>query len=153
MMRAMHAQGVVVARARRNYTDEEKAAGLAVLALHGGDASKAARAAGVPRRTLQRWRDESPEVVAQIAQEKKDDLAGHLEEIARTAAGIIAVALPLLRQEPALALKFLADLNRIMGTAIDKRQLLLDLPTENMKQAAKVEVVVRREDRPIRASD
>lgn len=128
---------------RRVYSDEEKASGLALLASHGGDVSKAARAAGVPRRTLQRWRDETPEVVAQIAQDKKAALAALFEAEVEAALGAAGAK----RGEASYR-----DLITGAAIAADKRQLLLDEPTENVKQAGRVEVVVRREDRPIRAS-
>src|SRR5215831_21263449 len=41
------------------YSDEQRAQALAVLAACGGNVSEAARRVGVPRRTLQRWKDEA----------------------------------------------------------------------------------------------
>lgn len=119
--------------ARRVYTDDEKALALAALQMYGGDVSKAARAAGVPRNTLLRWRDSAPEVVRQIVQQKTLDLAAAVGQIANRAAGFIGQAFDYLEtvkdddgqsSTGAVALKMLPDLNRVLGTMVDKSQLL-----------------------------
>lgn len=118
--------------ARRTYTDDEKALGLAALTMHGGDVSKAARAAGVPRGTLQGWMRESSETVQQIQQEKKAELADLMERIATRASGLVGDALGAIeaaRDDGKTALAHIADLNRVMGTAVDKRALLRGEPT------------------------
>jgi len=125
---------------RRTYTDEEKAAGLAALALHGGDVSKAARAMGVPRGTLIRWRDTAPELVRQIGQHKTDDLAALMERIALRSAGILEMALEALGEDVALALDHISDLNRIMGTATDKHQLLTGGATSRIEQIIELDL-------------
>lgn len=118
--------------ARRNYTDEERAAGLAALALYGGDASKAAREVGVPRNTLLRWRDNAPEVVRQIGQDKAEELTARLDRIADRAAQLQTRALEVLESgADDLLLDNWAHVNRAMGTAIDKARLLRGEPTEN----------------------
>lgn len=118
--------------ARRTYTDDEKAAGLAALTAHGGDLRKAARAAGVSARTLGRWRDTAPAAVAAIATQKTADLADMMRGIAERAAGLTGLALGSIEgaDDPGgLALEHLSDLNRITGTAIDKVRLLSGEPT------------------------
>lgn len=117
---------------RRTYTDEEKAVGLAALTAHGGDVSKAARACGVPRGTLQGWMRESSETVQRIQQDKKAELADLIGHIAERASGLVGVALGAIEaaeDEGKTALAHIADLNRVMGTSIDKRALLRGEPT------------------------
>lgn len=121
-------------RERRHYNDQDRAAGLAALALHGGMVRPAARAAGVPERTMRRWRDEAPPEVAAIAAQKTSDLAALMERIATKAAGILDGALDSLAADPALALDHVADLNRVMGTATDKHQLLTGGATSRVEQ-------------------
>ena len=47
--------------------------------------------------------------------------------------------------------RLLVAVNTVTATATDKGRLLSDESTENVKQ--KIEVTVKREDRPIRAGD
>lgn len=123
--------------ARRHYTDDERAAGLAVLALHGGNLKRAAREAGVPERTLRRWTQEAPEEVGAIAAQKKADLADLMEDIARRAAGCITMAIEAIEADPALAIDKFSDLNRVAGTALDKMRVLRGETSE------RTEVVIR----------
>ena len=119
--------------ARRTYTDDEMGAALAALVMCGGDVSKAARAAGVPRGTLMGWARKSSETVRQIQQVKELDLAAMMRNIAERGAGLTGLALDWIEaaDEPgAVALANLAVLNRITGTAIDKMQLLTGEATE-----------------------
>lgn len=133
-------------KARREYTDEEKAAALAALRLHGGDASKAAREMGIPRQTLLRWRDSAPDVVRQIGQDKTDGIAVMMDRIARRAAGLVEKGMDYIDSATladedgnvtdisgAVAAKALPELNRVMGTAVDKGQLLRGDPTSNTR--------------------
>lgn len=116
----------MLAMGRRTYTDEEKAVGLAALKLHGGDLSKAARAAGVPRKTLDRWRHSAPETVRQIGQQKTADLAAMELGIVERSTGISIKALDAIDAEPmtvALALAVLPIVTRSGGVAFDKYQL------------------------------
>lgn len=115
--------------ARRTYTDDEKAAGLAALVLHGGDVSKAARAAGVPPSTIRAWRDNSPATVRDIGDQKAADAAVMLERIVGRCAGLLMLALDEIENavdaegKPAAgaaALAHIAEINRVFGTAHDK---------------------------------
>lgn len=118
-------------RDRKVYTPEEKAAGLAALAANGDDVSKAARDLGVSRSTLRRWRDNAPEAVRQIGQQKKADLAELLEGLARKAAGVQDTLLDHVAQGDHLedALAHWSDVNRVMGTALDKAANLRGEPS------------------------
>jgi transposase-like protein len=74
----------------RHYSPEEKSEGLAHLAAEGGNVNRAARAYGVPRKTLQGWRDGrgiTSEVKGMIEESKlrlrdmfRDEAAAALEE-------------------------------------------------------------------------
>lgn len=112
--------------ARRTYTDDEKAAGLAALALNGGDVSKAARAARVPPSTIRAWRDSAPAVVREIGEQKTRDLGSMMLGIVEQSAGISAKALQTIDDEPMtveLALAVLPIVTRSGGVAFDKYQL------------------------------
>lgn len=69
--------------ARRDWTDEERGAALAVLAANGGNALRTAQQTGVPRQTLQRWASGeavTPETEA-ACERAKCDLAEGVEEV------------------------------------------------------------------------
>jgi transposase-like protein len=69
--------------ARREYSDEERAACLAALDANGGDLSRTARDCGVPRKTLEAWaRKRLHPDVAKLRQRKKKGLAEKLDELA-----------------------------------------------------------------------
>lgn len=139
--------------ARRHYSDEARAAALAVLDANAGNVSRAAREAGVPRATLQLWAA-GPDRAAppEVRQEKRDEVAEVYASIAGKGTALLDEALDLISPADVAANpKLLTAVSAVTGTAVDKRQLLTDKPTENVKQ--RVEVTVRREDRPIRASD
>lgn len=126
--------------ARRTYTDDERAAGLAALALHGGNIKRAAREFGVPERTMRRWSEETPAAVGAIADQKKLDIADRLQRISERAAGCIGLALDAIEADRALAVDKLSDLNRIMGTAIDKHQLLTGGATSRVEQVIELDL-------------
>lgn len=105
--------------ARRS--DQQKAEALAVLDANAGNVSKTARDTGIPRKTLEEWRDgRVAEGVAELRQEKKEGLADRLE----------AIALQMLDAMPSKILDAsLKDTATAVGIAIDKRQLLTGQPT------------------------
>jgi hypothetical protein len=70
-------------RARRSYSTEDKAAALTLLDFHRGNVKRAARAACVPRKTLEQWRDGkgvSAEVVS-LHYLKGSQIADRLENL------------------------------------------------------------------------
>lgn len=139
--------------ARRHYSDEARAAALAALEANAGNVTRTARETGVPRATLQLWAA-APDRAAppELRQEKRVEAADVYASIRDKASALLDKALDLISPEALAAdTKLLVAVSTVGGTATDKGQLLAGKPTENVKQ--KVEVTVRREDRPIRASD
>jgi transposase-like protein len=99
-----------------NYSDQRRAEALAALDANGGNLSKTSRDTGIPRQTLQEWRDgRVPEGVPELRQEKKAALADRLEELAHT----IVDALP-----GKVADAGLQQAATSLAIAIDKMQLL-----------------------------
>lgn len=139
--------------ARRHYSDEARAAALAVLDANGGNLKRSAREAGVPASTLALWRD-APERAAspEVRTQTRETMADVYGRIAKRGTELLGGALDLLSpNEVAGDPKLLTAINTVTGTAADKERVLRDQPTENVKH--RVEVVVRREDRPIREDD
>lgn len=127
---------------RRHYSDEARAAALAVLDANGGNLTRAAREAGVPLSTLKHWRDDRDRAApAELRKGKADDLATVYERIAYQATALIAGGLEAIADakdedgNPAAgvtALRHLSALNTVAGTATDKHQLLKGEPTERI---------------------
>lgn len=107
---------------KRRYSDEEKAQALAILDACGGDVSKAARQAGVPRKTLGEWANGRAvvSVVAEIRQEKKAELSERLAEVAHK----LVDAIPGKVSDATLQ-----QVATSLGITIDKMQLLKGEPT------------------------
>lgn len=101
---------------KRRYSDQDKAVALAALDTFGGNVSKAAEFAGVPRTSLNDWRDgKLPDDVTEIRHEKTRSLADLMEEVIREALGILPDKLAACRG---------AELATVVGILTDKRQLL-----------------------------
>lgn len=72
--------------ARRHYSDEERAAALAILDARGGRLAEAAKAARVPRQTLQRWIESIDRAAPpQLRLDKRAELAALFEAEAKAA--------------------------------------------------------------------
>lgn len=135
--------------AQRHYSDEDRAAALAVLASNGGNMTRSAREAGVPEATLRRWAA-APERAAPAALQgqKRADLADVFGDIVHRSLGLAGDALAYLEAMPdaergKAALERLADLNRLAGTGVDKRQLLRGEPTSRVETRDAPEVEQR----------
>lgn len=106
---------------KRRYSDDDRAAALCALDLHAGNASRAAKALGIPRVTLLQWRDgRVPATVADLRNGKKADLSAKLEAIAHRCADLIPEKL-----EGAS----LRDLVGALHIAVDKMRILRGDPT------------------------
>src|SRR5262245_15155376 len=102
----------------RRYTDEERAAALAVLDMEGGNQVAAARRAGVSRSTLQTWIDgRVSSAVPELRQAKREDLTARLESI-------LHHLLDGLSDPAALAAASLRDRAVAVGIVVDKLAIL-----------------------------
>jgi len=71
-------------KARRSYSDEQKAVALAGLDADGGNVARTARQLGLPPKTLDQWaKGGVGPGVAKLRHQKKEELADRLEAIAR----------------------------------------------------------------------
>ncbi len=107
---------------KRQYSDSEKAEYLAALDANGGNVAHTARQTGVPRVTLQQWRNGTVSAdVPKLRQEKKEALSDRLEVIAHS----LVDAIP-----SAIAGANLQQITTSLAIAIDKMLLLKGQPTE-----------------------
>ena len=103
--------------ARRKYSDQDKAAALAVLDANGGNVLLTATQLRIPRKTLEAWskqRGVHPDV-AELRHEKRGDLAEKIEQ----ELAAIFTALPQRRQDATYA-----QLVTAAGILIDKKRAL-----------------------------
>lgn len=117
---ALPGGGALEPMTQRRYTEAEKAEALAVLEANAGNITGTARVVGIPAATLRLWRGHSAPAPAETCEEKKQDLATALEEIARKLIG----AIPEKIGEASLQ-----QVSTSLGIAIDKMQLLRGQPT------------------------
>lgn len=104
---------------RRNYTDEEKANAMALVAYHRGNVAAAAMAAGIPYRTIKHWADGEgikPEV-AEEGNAKKLALADRLDQI-------VSVLAEGLDDPVKIAAAPLNTIALTLGILIDKTRIL-----------------------------
>lgn len=110
---------------KRQYTDEEKATALAHLQANGGDVSRTSRELGIPRTTLQQWRDGIGvnKAVPLIRQEKTEALDVLFERVAYLYIG---------RAQETSAVEKTSGKDAIItaATAVDKLRLLRGQSTE-----------------------
>lgn len=107
---------------RRQYSDNDKAAALAVLAANGGDLRKTARDLSIPYSTIRKWANDkgiNSDVVNEVTSKKKN-LADSLEEIAQN----LVDAMP-----GKITAANLQQVATSLGITIDKMQLLRGKPT------------------------
>ena len=117
---------------RRQYSDEEKANALAVLAANGGDLRGTARSLGIPKSTLENWAAQRVSAaVSELADTKKKDLADELENIALK----LVEAMPDKMQDATLQ-----QIATSLGIAIDKMQLLRGKATERTEATSTIEI-------------
>lgn len=108
---------------RRRYSDTDKATALALLAAHGGNILRCARELRIPRSTLRKWRDGEAlsADVAQLCHQKKGELAGAFDALARQCVEGVTQA--------KLDRAGLVDLVKAAAIAVDKALLLRGRPT------------------------
>lgn len=120
---------------RQHYSDDARAAALAVLDANGGNLSRSAREAGVPPSTLDRWRSDRSKVGSpELRDQKRMEAADVYRSIESKAGGLLDRALDLIAPATvATDPRYLTALNTVAGTATDKRQVLTGLPTERVE--------------------
>ncbi len=122
-------------RFQRDYSAEDKANALAVLASNGGNVKRTSTQLGIPYMTLKGWilpeRGVNDEVTACVI-EKKADLADLWEAHARQALGLSGKRIT----EDAVPY---SDTVRGAAIAIDKMRLLREESTENVKEVTSIE--------------
>lgn len=69
-------------RAKQTYSPDKRAEVMAHLEANGGNVSSTSRDTGVPRKTIERWRDGKDELDEDLVEQKKEDLAETLEKLA-----------------------------------------------------------------------
>jgi transposase-like protein len=107
-----------VARGQRSYTDADKASALALLDSNGGSVFRTAQQLGMPRKTLQEWRDGRVSGdVATFRQIKKGELSARYESLLHELLDALTPA--------KLKAASLRDLAWSMGVLTDK-MLVLD---------------------------
>lgn len=127
--------------ANRTYTDIEKAQALAAFAACGNNASKAAKATGIPRKTISQWAAGTVGVksianLPSLTADAKIELADKLDGIAHA----LADAMPSKIEKASLQQVAIS-----MAVAIDKRALLRGQPTsitENRTERARFETAI-----------
>lgn len=118
---------------QRTYSDEFKAAALALVDVEGGSGhvKPVAVRLGIPHTTLNEWwRGRVTESVTRIRDIKKGEIAKMLEALARTAIGTLDDA-DRLKNAP------VRDVSVTMGIAIDKLQLLTGEATERTERLSR----------------
>lgn len=121
--------------ARRHYSDEARAAALAVLDANGGNLTRAAREAGVPLSTLKHWQsDRDRAAPAELRSQKKVEAAEVYESIRDKASSLIDRALDLIPPETLAGdARMLTAVSTVGGTADDKATRTRGEPTEHLK--------------------
>jgi len=111
---------------KRRYTEADKATALAVLKSCGGDYSKGARTAGIPRNTLKSWALEPRYAApASVRQQKERDAAVAWSELRDLALDRARATV----MDDSQKIQF-RDLSWTAAVATDKVQLLTGKPTE-----------------------
>lgn len=108
--------------ARRHYSDNDRAAALAVLEANDGNVTRAAKEAGVPAATLRLWRD-APEQAApaEVRSRAHEDLSVVYRSVADKAAALLDATLDKLTPAAvATNPKMLAAVSAVASTATDK---------------------------------
>ena len=109
---------------RRTYSDREKAEALAALEANSDNLTRTAEDLGIPRSTLQYWRDGGGVngEVTKLRHQKKQSLADKLGEIAEALAGDLF-------DETKRRRASIQQIATSMAIVIDKMQLLRGDPT------------------------
>jgi len=127
-------------RQYKTYSEDEKAAALAVYVAEGRNLSATKRATGIPRKTLAYWiqsaarETETPVETVELRQQKKSELASAYLGLAREAAEALRKKLPEMSGK---------DLAIAIGILTDKVQLL----TGDVTQRTEITSPAEQEER------
>lgn len=133
-------------KAKRRYSDEEKAAALETVNLCGGNVLEASRACGIPEQTLREWvkgQCVSDEIFADFAAKK----AGRATAVVRALNARLADAL---FDESKIEAARYGELVTAFGVTFDKLRLMDEKPTSITESRSTAEL--RREAEEIFAS-
>lgn len=113
---------------KRQYSDKDKAAALALLDANEGNVRKTARDTGVPHKTLDGWaKGRINADCADIRTDKRKELSERLEDLAHTLVDLLPEKLPNAS---------VRDLAGALIVAVDKMQLLKGSPTTISKDVS-----------------
>jgi hypothetical protein len=128
--------------AKKTYTAEQKANALILLATNKGNLARTARDTGLPRKTISAWAKGKhiQGVTPEIMQSKTDEI---VEKLDRN----IALYLEAGADEVKIAKASLKDISIAMAVSLDKKQLLMNRPTQIMQTSqtdrARIEASIR----------
>lgn len=108
---------------RSTYSDEDKAAVLAVLAANGGNAKRTSRETGVPLGTLRYWAKGKASPPAEVVQQQTDEFVSKAEKIRSMALSKLETAV----ESGEISAR---DLITVIGVLDDKITRASGLPTQ-----------------------
>lgn len=125
-----------MAEGQRQYTEDDKAAALAMLAAHDGNYTSTALALGIPVSTLHQWAAYGigiNEAVSAKTDGKKLELADAFERIAERA--IAAMTDTKMADAP------LNQLGTVAGIAVDKMRLLREQASPDARELGRLDEI------------
>lgn len=131
-----------MAKSRRRYSDDERAAALAALAANGGNVQGTAKQLDLPERTLNHWANGRVNpTVAKNGEERKKDLAAAIEDLAHKLVGHCS-------KDGTISKASLVQAATALGIAVDKLQALRSGSPAGTEQKRVEFFVVHRPDPP-----
>lgn len=119
-------------RPYQDYSLDRKAEVLAMVQANAGNVDRTALETGIPHQTIRYWLA-NPDRFSKIQSEKQIDLAEKLHNIAHQCADLLPAMLPSASVREVVG---------AMGQSIEKRQLILGLPTSINAEVERQELVV-----------
>jgi hypothetical protein len=112
-------------KAHRTYSDEEKANALLCLDANGGNLRRTSMETGIPRKTLEEWRNgHVHECVAELRLGKREPIADRLEALVHKCLDVLPGKIG-----DASA----SQVGVVIGISLEKMRLLREQSTENVK--------------------
>ena len=130
----IHTKGITTeSRSYQDYSLDRKAEVLALVEANGGNALQTSRETGIAVQTIQYWQANASRF-AELRQSKQIDLAEKLHNIAHNCADLL--------EDGRLETASVREIVGAMGQSIEKRQLILGLPTSINAEVERQELVV-----------